>query len=105
VQTKALPLHRLGQAWWTVLCDEDVAGEIKMKMVEKSKKGFLKAEDVVDLVASPEMQKIFSEKGISKPSISKKTVTRWLQKLDWQYQGIKNGMYIDGHEREDVVAY
>jgi hypothetical protein len=105
LQTKALPLHRLGQARWTALKDEDVASEIKLRMVEKSKKGFVKAEDVVDLVASPEMQKIFSEKGICKPSISKSTATRWLQKLDWRYQATQNGMYIDGHEREDVVAY
>jgi hypothetical protein len=74
-------------------------------MVEKSKKGFLRAEDLVDLVASPEMQRIFSEKGISKASISKKTASRWLKKLDWRYQRARNGMYIDGHEREDVVAY
>jgi hypothetical protein len=74
-------------------------------MVEKSKKGFLRAEDIVDLVASPEMQKAFSEKGICKLSISKKMATHWLQKLDWQYKRSQNGMYIDGHKRKDVVAY
>ena len=105
LQTGTLPLHRLGQARWTVLRDEDIASEIKTRIMEKSKQGFVKAEDVVDLVASPEMQKTFSEKGICKPSISKKTATRWLQKLDWRYQSARNGMYIDGHEREDVVAY
>ncbi|KAJ7433379.1 hypothetical protein B0H11DRAFT_2259444 [Mycena galericulata] len=30
---------------------------------------------------------------------------RWLKKLDWRYGKKKTGMYIDGHEREDVVAY
>jgi hypothetical protein len=105
LQTSALPLHRLGQARWTVLHDEDIASEIKLRMVEKSKEGFVRAEDVVDLIASPEIQKTFSEKGICKPSISKKTATRWLQKLDWRYQSAWNGMYIDGHEREDVMAY
>ncbi|KIJ26360.1 hypothetical protein M422DRAFT_272559 [Sphaerobolus stellatus SS14] len=29
----------------------------------------------------------------------------WLHKLDWRYGKKKNGMYIDGHKREDVVAY
>jgi hypothetical protein len=105
LQTGNLPLHRLGHARWTVLRDEDIASEIKLKMVEKSKKGFLRAEDLVDLIASPEMQKTFSEKGICKASISKKTATRWLEKLDWRYEGVRNGMYIDGHEREDVVEY
>ena len=80
---------------WTVLSDEDIASKIMLQMVEKSKKGFLKAEDLVDLVATPEMQEIFSEKGICKKSISKKTATCWLQKLDWRYKGIKKGMYID----------
>jgi hypothetical protein len=47
LQTKALPLHRLGQAWWTALKDEDIASEIKLWMVKKSKKGFVKAEDIV----------------------------------------------------------
>jgi hypothetical protein len=105
LQTRALLFHRLGQVRSTVLRDEDIAGEIKMRMIKKSKEGFVKAESLVDLVASPEMQKIFSEKGICKALISKKTATRWLHKLDWRYQGIQNGMYIDGHEREDVVAY
>jgi hypothetical protein len=84
---------------------QSFTSEIKLKIVEKSKKGFLKAEDLVDLVASPEMQKTFAEKGISKASISTKTATRWLKKLDWRYESVRNGMYIDGHEREDVVAY
>jgi hypothetical protein len=105
LQSRALPLHRLGQARSAVLRDEDIASEIQKRIIERSKNGFVKAEDVVDLVASPEIQRVFSEKGICKSSISKKTATRWLQKLDWRYQGTRNGMYIDGHEREDVVAY
>src|ERR1700679_2978286 len=58
LQIRALLLHCLGQAWSTVLCDEDIVGEIKMWMIEKSKEGFVKAENLMDLVASPEMQKI-----------------------------------------------
>ena len=29
----------------------------------------------------------------------------WLKKLRWRYTKKKNSMYIDGHEREDVVDY
>jgi hypothetical protein len=105
LQTEALPLHRLGQARWTVLHDEDIASEIKLQIVEKAKKGSMKAEDVVDLVASPEIQEILSKKGLRKASISNRTAARWLKKLDWRYQRARNGLYIDGHEREDVVAY
>ena len=74
-------------------------------MVEKSKNGSIKAEDLVNLVASPEMQKTLSENGLCKPSISKRIAARWLQKLDWQYQCTRNGLYINGHKREDIVAY
>src|SRR5258708_37305156 len=35
LQTEALPSHRLGQAQWTVLHDEDIASEMKVRMVEK----------------------------------------------------------------------
>jgi hypothetical protein len=30
---------------------------------------------------------------------------RWLGKLNWHYSKMKNGMFIDGHEREDIIAY
>ena len=78
----------------------DIESEIKICVVEKSLKGFVKAEVVVDLVASPEMQVIFAEKGISKPSISKEDRRPLASKnLDWRYQKTRNGMYIDGHEK------
>jgi len=43
--------------------------------------------------------------GIRKPSILLATAKRWLGKLNWHYNKMKNGIYIDGHERDDVVAY
>jgi len=43
--------------------------------------------------------------GIHKPSISKTIAQRWLAKLKWCYSKKKNGMYIDRHKRDDVVAY
>ena len=43
--------------------------------------------------------------GIHKPGISQSMAQRWLAKLKWRYSKVKNGMYIDGHERVDVVAY
>ena len=100
-----LPIPRLNQKRRTVLDDEDIAEEMKGRMMEKAARGFLKAEDVVDIVASPEMQTIFARKGIVKPSISVNTGVRWLEKLGWTYGKLKNGMYLDGHERDDVVEY
>lgn len=36
--------------------------------------------------------------------ISRRTAHRWLAKLGWIYSRDKKG-YVDGHEREDVIAY
>ena len=66
---------------------------------------YLKAANVVDVVASPEIQEIFRQKGISRESISESTARRWLSGLGWRYGKLKSGMYIDGHERDDVVEY
>jgi hypothetical protein len=86
LQTEVLPFHHLGQVQWTVLSNKDIMSEIKTQVVKKLMKGFVKVEDVVNLVASPEMQAIFSKKGICKPLISKRTAAHWLQRLDWRYQ-------------------
>ena len=37
--------------------------------------------------------------------ISKYTARRWLVKLGYEHKEAKKGLYIDGHEREDVVKY
>jgi hypothetical protein len=100
-----LPFHHLNQKRGTIIDDEDIAEEMKTRMKEKASRGFLKAQDVVEIVASPSMQEIFTLKGISKPSISVKTALRWLENLGWAYGKLKNGMYLDGHERSDVVEY
>jgi hypothetical protein len=74
-------------------------------LTEVTKGGLIKAKDPVDLVASPKMQQHFQWIGISKPSISEITAQRWLVQLGWQYGRHASGMYIDGHEQEDVVKY
>ena len=102
---EVLPLHCLGQAKWTAFEDEDIAREIKLRLTEKVKGPYMKAGDVVDVIASPEIQAILRQKGICKPSITERTARRWLAGLGWRYGKMQSGMYIDGHEREDVVEY
>ena len=82
-----------------------MAAEIKSQLMLKNGEGFLKAEDVAEVIASPEVQAIFARKGIIKASIFVKTALRWLEKLGWRYGKLRNGMYLDGHERADVVEY
>ena len=105
LKSSDLPFHQLNWKWWTILDNEDIAKEIKSQMMVKIGKGFLKAEDVIEIVTSPEIQAIFMQKGITKASISVKTALYWLDRLGWRYGKLKNGMYLDGHERPDVVDY
>jgi hypothetical protein len=49
---------------------------------------------------------IFPELGIvPKQPISERTARRWLIKLGWRRTVIRKGVYMDGHEREDVIKY
>ena len=105
VQEGTLPLHSYGYARRTVLEDDEVLQEIQGELNKRAKGGFIKAEDVCEIVASEKIQILFSRLGIRKPTISRATAQRWLAKLEWRYSKKKNGMYIDGHERDDVVAY
>ena len=105
VHTRELPAHKLGRARHMVLVDEDVAHELKLSLSEKAKSDFVTASDVVAILPSPEMQAQFFRAGIHKPSITNCTARRWLSKLGWRYGSHKNGMYVDGHEHQDVVEY
>ena len=43
--------------------------------------------------------------GTKATTISIKTAQHWLKRMGWQYGKMPNGMYIDGHECEDIVEY
>ena len=104
VQEGTLPLHfYCGQQ--TILEDEGILQEIQEQLTEKAKSSFIKAQDVCEIVASVRVQMKLTQLGIDKPSISLSTAHRWLAKLKWRYGKRKNGMYFDGHERVDIVAY
>jgi hypothetical protein len=79
--------------------------EIQEQLSMKARSGFIKAQDICKIVAGEKIQIMFAQLGVHKPSISMLTAQRWLAKMKWKYSKTKNGMYIDGHERDDVVAY
>lgn len=68
-----LPLHSYGYTRKTVLEDEEVLQEIQKVLSEKSKSGFIKAQDVCDIVASEDLQNLFFRLSIHKPGISMST--------------------------------
>ena len=105
VRAGVLPSHRYGLARWFLLEHEDIKEAIQLQLREHTQGRNMTAADVVEVVSTPELQAQFTEAGIIKPSISERTARRWLSRLDWQYGQPRKGMYIDGHEREDVVNY
>jgi hypothetical protein len=103
---KRLPLHRYGQHHSSVLEDEDFAQSIQfhLQSISKSEK-YIRAQDVVDFVATAEMQEKLEASSVKKKTISLRTAQRWLHRMSWRYGAKKRGMYIDGHERADIVEY
>ena len=97
-----LPLHFSGRYRSSILEDEDIAQNIQLHLVEIAKNGYIRAQDVVDFVATEKIQDMLGSK---KRGICVRTAQRWLHKLDWRYGHKKRGMYIDGHEWDDVVKY
>ncbi len=52
------------------------------------------------------MSNIFPSLNIfPKSSLSLRTARRWLIKLGWRSRAVKKGVYMDGHEQDDVVKY
>ncbi|KAF8258665.1 hypothetical protein EI94DRAFT_1814883 [Lactarius quietus] len=55
IQSDELP-SSLWPSQWTVLDDEDISQSLQIQLLERTKCGYLKALDVVNIVSSPEMQ-------------------------------------------------
>ena len=94
--------HCHGQHSKSILDHEDFAQDIQLHLMEIAKNGYICAQDVVDYVATPKIQEKLGSKS---HTISVQTARRWLKWLNWRYGKKPNGMYVDGHEREDVVQY
>jgi hypothetical protein len=91
-----------------VLDDEDFSLPIQLHLqsIAKEGEGYIRAQDIVDFIAdTPEMQALMEKSGAKRKSISLRTAQRWLHKMGWRFGKKKNGMYIDSHERPDVVEY
>ncbi|KIJ30500.1 hypothetical protein M422DRAFT_187082, partial [Sphaerobolus stellatus SS14] len=80
--------------------DEDFAQEIHLHLQSLESKYFLAA-DVQRFLALPETHKKFQLEKI--PSL--RTVCCWLYAMSYHYGKVKNRMYVDGHERADVIEY
>jgi hypothetical protein len=99
----SLPLTRHGRFDTHCLFDEDLSSKIHEFLMDLCKsQPFFKAEDVVNYIATPEMQMAMGTKATA---ITNRTAQRWLTQMGWHYGKMENGMYVDGHEHKDVVEY
>jgi len=102
---RKLPLQSYGYIQQTVLEDNNVLQEVQGELAKKAKSGFISAKDVCKIVTSKIIQILFARLEVHKLKISLATAKQWLAKLKWHYSKKKNGIYINGHERDDVMAY
>ncbi|KAF8179909.1 hypothetical protein BJ912DRAFT_1062706 [Pholiota molesta] len=87
----------------TLLCDE---------RVKKSSLDFLQVSRLPSGKVTPKIFQnalnttILPDLGITTARpLCKRTAARWLIKLGWRHTLIRKGVYMDGHERVDVVEY
>ncbi|KDQ49169.1 hypothetical protein JAAARDRAFT_143792 [Jaapia argillacea MUCL 33604] len=94
-----LPVNLYG-AWNASLLDKgDLAKEIHLHLQGIRK--YVRALDIVHFLDNPDIQKKYS----LKRTISLATAKRWMFMMDYRWSKGPSGQYVDGHEREDVVAY
>ena len=67
LHTGNLPMHVYGHYHSSILEDEDFAQGIQLQLIEIAKDGYIRAKDIVDYVATPEIQEKLGSKaqGIS----------------------------------------
>ena len=106
LKDKTIPAHQSPGSRWSVIEDKDVANEIQMALTEKTKGcGYLTATDLIKVVESAPVQACFAQLQVLKPSICEHTARHWMKKMNYHYGRHPNGMYIDGHEKDEVVEY
>lgn len=100
---KKLPVHQQGCHIKTrsLINDEDIARECRL---------WLRVQIHDSITAHSFSQWIAKELhpkvGLPSPiTVSESTATRWLHLLGLNYGAYRKGMYVDGHERADVVQY
>ncbi|CAA7260788.1 unnamed protein product [Cyclocybe aegerita] len=75
-----LPLHRYGSYNSSILNDEDFARDIQLHLTGKAKDGYIRAQDIVDYIATKDVQERL---GVKARGITVRTARHWLKKLNW----------------------
>ena len=103
LRTRRLPEHRQGKhiKSKSLIYEEDIAGHCRR---------FLKAQIFDSLTARSFANWVTDKLHLvadlpRQLSISESTAIRWMHHLGMDYIRYSKGLYIDGHERPDVIAY
>jgi hypothetical protein len=62
---------------------------------------YVHALDIVEFTEDPKIQLQYGLEG----PISLSTAQVWMHKLDYRWGKVSKGLFVDGHERPDVVHY
>ena len=90
--------HRKSQS---LLSDEEILLRIREWLIE-APKGSRNPEKLAHWVNNSLLLEV---EGIGNTHISVRTVRNWMNTLGYKYGVWKKGVFIDGHEQEDVVEY
>jgi len=96
---RELPISSSGQCNKTLLEDKTLAQETKLHLEGIGK--YAKAMDIVHFLDTPEMKEWLNHK----TTISHPTTKHWMHELGFNWGNTPKGQYVDGHKREDTVAY
>ncbi|KAJ7061623.1 hypothetical protein C8F01DRAFT_1286424 [Mycena amicta] len=81
------------------LDDEDISLALTLHLQSLGK--YISAKTIIEFCGTPEM---LERMGRTKP-VSVFTARRWLKKMGYRWKKRPRGLYVDGHERDDVVKY
>jgi hypothetical protein len=95
-----LPTHRL-RGRRSILSNEDIKLKLHSHLLELQATRDVQAQDVCDYMASDKIKAYLGRTY----TIKLNTASSWMAELAWSFGGSERGMYIDGHEREDVRQY
>jgi hypothetical protein len=95
-----LPYSNYG-TWNETVLEKDKAFAQEVHAHLQSVGKYVRAMDLVDFLDTEEMR----AKTGHKKRIDVTTAQRWMKKLNYRWTLDPKGQYVDGHEREDIVAY
>lgn len=103
LKTQSLPEHRQGKHIKTksLIYDEDIANECR-RYLKSQVNDSITAHSFVQWVTNQLHLKVDLPRPVS---ISERTAIRWIHYLGMNYLTYSKGLYVDGHERPDVVEY